>query len=375
MSPMRDLVAVILTAAIFGLTYGLSAPLIALQFDAAGWGAVAIGLNAAMHALGVLLIAPVLPAITARLGVMWTAWVALGGAAVTLLLFPAVPVLWLWFPLRLVLGISSETLFVVSETWVNRITSEYTRARSMAAYTASLSLGFAVGPLFISLIGSTGSTAFGAAAGVAVLAAALLLVMRPRPVPIEPAARISPWLALRIAPIVVATTALNAALETAGLNLLPLYAVNLGWSETQATLLITILLIGAIVLQLPIGWIADRIDRRRFATWLAAVSALGAAAWPLALASPWLAFPLLFIWGGTFVGIYTLIITLLGSRFGGGELIGLYTILSVAWGVGALIGPTLGGVAMQISTHGLPLFAAMGCTALALFMASSRAPI
>lgn len=371
---MRDQVAIILTAAIFGLTYGLSAPLIALQLDAAGWSELFIGLNAAMHALGVLLIAPVLPSVTTRFGVGRTALLALGGAALLLLLFPAVPAiwLWLWFPLRLGLGIASETLFVVSETWVNQITTEATRARSMAGYTASLSLGFALGPVFIVLVGSSGAGPFMLGSAVTLAAAAVLIAARPHALPMERASLMSPFRALALAPVAMAATALNAALETAGLSLLPLYAIDLGWPEDKATLLITVLMLGAIVLQLPIGWLADRFDRRRLATLLTLASALGAAVWPWGLAQPWAAYLLLFFWGGAFVGIYTVMITLLGSRFQGGELVGLYAVLSASWGVGALLGPPLGGAAMQLATHGLPLFAALGCTALALFMLGSR---
>ncbi len=368
MNMTRDHVAIILTAAIFGLTYGLSAPLIALQLDGAGWSEVAIGANAAMHALGVLLIAPLLPALTARIGVGRTALTALSGAAVILLLFPTATALWLWFPLRLALGITSETLFVVSETWLNRITVETARARSMAAYTASLSLGFALGPVLITLVGGKGPQAFWLGSGVALLAVVLLVAMGPRPVVMAHTPRMGVIRALRLAPIAMAAAALNAAIETAGLTLLPLYAIDLGWAPERATLLITVLLIGAILLQLPIGWLGDKGDRRRLALILTVLSAVGAAIWPFALTEPWLAFPLLFIWGGAFVGIYTLMITLLGSRFRDGELVGLYAVLSVAWGVGALLGPPAAGAAMQITTHGLPLFVALGCGALALFM-------
>ena len=368
MSASRDRIAVILTAAIFGLTYGLSAPLIALRLDDAGFSETMIGLNAAMHALGVLLVAPFLPVLVSRLGMGRAALLALAAAAVLLALFPAAPSLWLWFPLRLALGIASETLFVVSETWVNQITTEEARARSMAAYTASLSLGFALGPVLLVVAGSHGSLPFILGSLIAVLAVVVLLLARPRPAPIVKPQRLKFGSALVLMPLAIAATALNAALETAGLSLLPLYAMGLGWAERPATMLISTLMAGAIVLQLPIGWLGDHFDRRRLVLILAVASALGAALWPFILGEAWLAYPLLFLWGGAFVGIYTLMITIVGSRFQGGTLIGLYAILSVAWGLGALMGPLLGGMAMQATTHGLPIFAAAGCTALVLYL-------
>lgn len=62
----RNRAMILLAITIFGLTYGLSAPLIALRLSKAGYSETQIGINAAMHALGVLLIAPALPALIRR---------------------------------------------------------------------------------------------------------------------------------------------------------------------------------------------------------------------------------------------------------------------------------------------------------------------
>ena len=174
--------AVVATATMFGLTYSLSASLIALDLAERGFEETMIGLNAAMHALGVLAIAPLLPRIVGRLGARPLVMAALILAAIVLVLFPNVPLVWLWFPLRFLLGIASEIMFVLSETWINHLSSENTRARSMATYTAALSLGFALGPLILSLIGTDGGGAYyiGAAlAGSAFLVLALPMVVAP----------------------------------------------------------------------------------------------------------------------------------------------------------------------------------------------------
>jgi hypothetical protein len=72
----------------------------------------------------------------------------------------------------------------------------------------------------------------------------------------------------------------------------------------------------------------------------------------------------LFLWGGAFVGIYTTV-AMLGDK--DAELIGIYTSLSIACGVGALLGPLIGGMAMESSPHGLPVFATIACGGFALF--------
>ena len=55
-------------ATIFGLTYSLSAALIALDLSESGFGESLIGANAAMHALGVLAMAFLLPRLVASVG-------------------------------------------------------------------------------------------------------------------------------------------------------------------------------------------------------------------------------------------------------------------------------------------------------------------
>lgn len=365
--------AVIATATIFGLTYGLSAPLIALALSRRGLGETLIGLNAAMYALGVLTIAAFLPRLASRFGARAVIVAALLLVAAVLPLFPLVAWVWLWFPLRFAMGLASEGVFVMSEAWINQLSDETSRARSIAIYTAALSLGFALGPLILSVTGSDGALPYFIGGGLALLA--LVLVLRPGVT--APHFEHSPvaggmLAVMRLAPVALAATALNASLETAGLSFLPIYAMRLGWSESGSTLLISTLMIGAIALQLPIGWLGDRYDRRRLVLLFAALSVLGALLWPELFDHPWLAYPLVFVWGGVFVGIYTLMITIVGSRYADGQLIGIYAVMSVAWGLGALLGPSLTGGAMELGRHGLPLFAALACALFALYAWRSR---
>jgi MFS family permease len=114
-------------------------------------------------------------------------------------------------------------------------------------------------------------------------------------------------------------------------------------------------------------------SRPRLVMALAIISALGALVWPWMLSQTWLAFGVVFLWGGIFVGIYTVMLTIVGSRFSGGDLVGVYAIMGLAWGVGALLGPTLVGLAMQLSPgYGLPYAIAAGCALFAVFMGVKR---
>lgn len=357
--------AVIASACIFGLTYGLTAPLIAQALHHRGVGETLIGLNAALYAIGVLAVARWLPGFAERVGLRTGMALALLLVALVLPGF-ALAALWLWFPLRFLLGVGSEGVFVMSEAWVNQSSSERSRATTIAVYTAALSLGFALGPLVLSAVGAHDVTAYWIGAACAFVA--MLLVLAPgvrAPAFDRETAPTALKSIVRIAPVALAAAALNGALETAGLTFMPIYAMRLGWTAAGANALIATLMIGAIALQLPIGWLGDRYDRTKLVVALAGLAALGAATWPLLLGAVPLAYAVIFVWGGLFVGIYTLTVTAVGSRFSGGRLLGMYAGMSIAWGVGALLGPAVTGVLMEHLRHGLPWVAAAAC---ALFM-------
>lgn len=240
----------------------------------------------------------------------------------------------------------------------------------MAAYVAGLSIGLALGPLILLSVGTEGFLPYSAGAVLALLAAGFVMSPKIKAPRFERPAHGNPLRYMRLAPIAAGAAALNAAIETAGLTFFTLYAVSMGWNETQAMQLMPCLMLGAIVLQIPIGWLGDKMNRRHLIVTLAGLAALGALLWPWALQNSWLTFGLLFFWGGLFVGIYTIMLTIIGSRFSGGDLVGIYAGMGLTWGAGALVGPPLAGVAMQAAPHGLALFAAGACL---LFMAFALA--
>jgi len=360
----KRLISVIFSVTVFSLTYGLSSPLIAFKLLNAGMSESAIGVNAAMHAVGVFLIAPFLPALFRRYRPLTLIVVSLCAITVIFMLFGVVSFP-MWFLLRMGLGVFSEIIMVQTETWLNGSTVERARGKVLALYTAGMSLGFATGPLILAWTGSDGNLAFYVASVLAALAIVFIFTSGMPRVEGHEAKPETLGNSLKLAALPIMATVLNAAVEVLGMNFLSLYAIKLGWSESASALLISVLMFGAILLQLPIGWLADRVDRLKLMTTLAFIAAALAFVWPHILAFHLLSYVMLFIWGGIFVGIYTVAITWVGERFNGGQLAGIYAAMSVAWGAGALAGPLLGGFAMTFSLHGLPWLTGALCRVLA----------
>jgi MFS family permease len=116
----------------------------------------------------------------------------------------------------------------------------------------------------------------------------------------------------------------------------------------------------------PIGWLTDRINRRALLILSGAIGFLGAAALPFVVEPAYLRLPVLFLWGGFVMGIYTIGLAELGDRFGKGALGGANALYVMSYCLGSLAGPPLSGAAIDI--FGAPGFPAALAAVYAVFL-------
>jgi len=170
------------------------------------------------------------------------------------------------------------------------------------------------------------------------------------------------------APVVMLAALTAGLVESADLSLLPLFGLKYGLSETAALRLVSVFLVGNVILQLPIGHLADRYGRRNILSVCAVISTVGPLLLPLALghASPWL-WPVLFVWGGTMYSFYTQGIALIGDTYPSHELPTANTAFVMVYCAGGMLGPGLGGIAMDLwHADGFVLLVASAALVLAL---------
>lgn len=347
-----------------GLYMGIGFPLIALRLEHWGVSGTLIGLNGAMMALGVLVLGPFMARIARALGALPTMLYGITVGAAALAAMPFVPNLGAWFVLRFFTGVGLALPWLVGETWINAVVRDAMRARVIGIYSASLFAGMALGPQLLQVTGTAGVLPFLAGGGALVLAAAPLIAAWRLSPDISAAPRLRLGQAILSAPTVAGAALLAGSSESAFYMLLPVYGLRAGLPEGAALTLLTVLIVGAIVMQYPLGWLADRVDRRRLLVAMAASFAVLAPALAPAITAPMLAWPLLMILGGLALGYYTVGLALLGTRFGPGELAVANAAFIVLYEMGTMIGPAVAGGAMDLwEPHGyvaaLAMFAAV----------------
>ena len=369
----QSLAAAIACIAAFAITVAFASPLISLILESRGIDRTTIGLMASVPALAILATTPFVPALVARLGIRTFLLACIGSELVLFLLLPAFDTLSAWFVIRALMGVSSAGLFIASETWINAVALERTRGRVLAVYAMIISGSFALGPLLIALTGTEGWAPF-LAGSAFVAAAALPMLSAGRLSPVfEGASSFNVLSFLRIAPTLCAAIWLSSFKEMSSGALLPVFGVRSGLIENEAAALLSAAALGALVLQLPIGWVADHVNRYAVLFACALAGALGLALLPLLMqiggAALWIG---VLLWGGLFSGVYTAAMALLGQRFRGTELVTANAAFGFLWGLGGLTGPPLTGMAMDIwDPNGFPGLM-LGVTVLFLALASLR---
>lgn len=352
---------------VFGFAFGMTYPLLSLILEARGIASDMIGINSAMMPLGILLFSPVIPVVAKRFGARNVAITAAIVTALVMLSYKAFDTLAAWFVIRLVQGMTISTLFVLSESWIVGSAGDHNRGKIVAIYASVLSGSFGAGPLLISFIGIEGWTPFVMGAGVIAIGIIPFFFIRedveanPEEAPPSGLFDFAPK-----APMLLAAVAVFSVFDAASLSLFPVYGIQNGLDVTTSANILSALILGNILLQFPIGWLADRFSHRWVLAGCALTTTLTLLLLPYLIGTD-LMWPLLVLMGTTGYGVYTVSLASLGNRFSGIELVNGAASFAIVWGFGALIGSISGGwVMLGFGAHGLPVGLALVYCALAL---------
>jgi MFS family permease len=340
--------AAITCIAVVGIGLSLSIPLLSIEMARMGASSTLVGVNTAVAGLASIVTVPFVPRLAARVGVVRLLILAIGTGAATLVAFKLLHDIAWWFVLRFIFSVALGALFVLSEFWINQAAPPARRGLVMGIYASVLALGFAVGPTLLAILGTEGYPPY-------LAGAALFLVGM---IPLFVARGLSPHIAgggsrsfLGYAGLVPAATAaalVYGAVETGGFAILPLFGLRLGYEPETAAGLVSVISLGNVLFQIPFGWLADRVDRRRVLLGSALGGALGSALIPFASGSFPVLLVLLFVWGGLAGTLYTVGLAHLGASVRGGDLAGANAAFIVLYNIGLMLGPPLIGGGMDL---------------------------
>ncbi len=374
-----SLAAAIASVTVFGLSVGQAGPLLSLLLEQRGIDATLNGMNAGATFIGVLIGPLLAPRLIQRFGIRDFLLICFGLDIALFLAMKPLDSITEWFILRPLNAAVGSSIFTAGEAWINQLAGDTGRGRILGVYAAALSAGFGLGPLILSLTGVIGWPPFVANAVISALAAVPLAGVHRAGDTFGSEGAATPLRMFARAPGIMATVAVFGLYEATLVNLLPIWGVRSGLDQRLTAATLSAIFFGSIVLQVAIGWLSDRLSRVAALRLCSIVGLAGAALLANVPVPPAILFVVLFIWGGTASGIYPVALSIAGDRFRRGELVSVNAAMIIAYGLGGLVGPPLGGIAMDIrNPQGLLwlfviLFGAL--IAALLFARTTRRPV
>lgn len=347
-----SLAAIVASAFGVGLSFGIGFPLTTMTLEAWQESKWVIGVAGAAPAIAILIALPLLPAILKRLGP--ALGIALGCAIASggFLLLSQADTAVEWIAVRLLMSAGLALPWLAGETWINAVVEDRMRGRVIAIYAMLFFCGFALGPIVLAWLGTSGSPVFlSGAVGIAAAGLPILFVAHLAP-DLSGEGSMTAWQAMRLSPIAMVGAFAGGFAEITYIALLPSVALASGIAETATLTLLTTLTVGGILCQFPLGWLADHMDKRRLLIALSVAFVVLSIVLVPALGALNAAYALSFLLGGAIMGFYTVGLAIIGETVGKNDLAPANAAFLVCYQAGAIIGPAFGGAAMSVAPVG-----------------------
>ena len=343
----------------FGISFGGLVPWMAGEMDGRGIPALWIGVVSAAQPVGILIMAPFTQRIVRRFGsgnaMIWCSVVSLA----TVMPLGVWDSIGAWLALRFVSGLVGSVPWVVTETWINAASSDRNRGRAVALYAAIMAAGFATGPETLKWAAALDTSPLPWFIGLQFLSLLIIIPLRRLAPVLEDNDGAHVFGVIRSLPALMSAAVISGALDASFFSFLAIWGQRVGLTDSFALTLLSVFIAGNVLLQFPIGWLADRYGPYPIMLLCGAFCIVSPALfWGGLAAKPILLGGFAFVWGGCVWGAYAVALVAMGRRFTGGTLAVVNAAFVMAYTFANIVAPPVAGLAMDsMDPHGLMLVA------------------
>lgn len=342
--------------------HGLQLALVPIRAELMGWSSIDVGYLSSLYFAGFISGCFFIPALVARIGHIRTFATLTATATAVILAYALTGSFLFWLVLRVLSGAAIVGLYLVIESWLNSQVRNEVRGSVLAAYTAIVLSGLAIGQLLLNAAPPEGERLFIISAILIVLAALPVCLTRTAQPGSIPTARFSPRLVLKTSQSSCVGSAVAGLVSGSFYGLGPLYGLQIGLDIAGVSVMMALGIAGGALLLLPLGRLSDRLDRRWviFAAMLAGAIVSG-----VAVVVPESFIPLVtFGFGAAVMPIYAISLANASDFTEADHFLEVGTGLLMINGLGSIVGPLV--TSRLMDRFGADMFFASHLTVLLL---------
>ncbi|AEI93430.1 MULTISPECIES: MFS transporter [Roseobacter] len=265
-----------------------------------------------------------------------------------MILYPTFAEVWLWTLGRVLIGFCFSAVYVTAESWLNNAATNENRGQTLSLYMIVQTAGIVISQALLLTADPSGYVLFVIPSVlVSIAVTPILLSISP-----TPAFDMTKPMSLKelagFSPLGCVGMFLLGGIFSAQFGMASVYGAKAGLSVAQISMFVAMFFVGSVLLQYPIGWISDRMDRRFLILIVAAIGA-GGSALGMVLGHDF-AFLLVsaFIVGGMSNPLYSLLIAHTNDFLQHEDMAAASGGLIFINGLGAIAGPLITGSLMDI---------------------------
>ena len=367
---LRNTWALLLGLGLLMLGNGMQGTLLGIRGDIEQFTTFQMSVVMSAYFAGFLFGSRLAPGMIRRVGHV-RVFAALGSMiSAVLILYAAAPDWMVWVALRVLIGFCFSGVYITAESWLNNASTNETRGQALSLYLIVQMVGIIAAQLLLNVGDPSGYILFVIPSVLVSLAFTPILLSVSQAPAFETTKPLSFRRLYTASPLGCVGMFLLGGVFSAQFGMASVWGTKVGLSVADLTIFVSAIYVGGLVLQYPIGWLSDRIDRRKVILALAAFGAL-ALCLPVVMDLPFWGLVLIgAIGGGISNPLYSLILAYVNDYLDKTDMAAASAGLLFINGVGAISGPIITGWMMGvIGPNGFFLFMGLLFGALAGYAA------
>ncbi|ADZ92525.1 MFS transporter [Marinomonas mediterranea] len=250
----------------------LQSSLIGIRASIESFDTTATGLIMSSYYIGFIIGSLVVPDWVKNVGHIRVFAAVASLASITILMQSVVVNPWFWMLMRMGTGVCYAALFIVTESWLNAISTNTTRGRLFSVYIIEVWASQTLGQFLLNVGSPSGFELFILTSVLISFALVPLLLVRTPSPTISVPEKLNMMGLVKSAPLGVTGVLIAGVTSGSLLGLGALYAKSIGLNVAEISLFIGASYLGGMLLQWPIGKLSDRQDRRFTLMWVALIA-------------------------------------------------------------------------------------------------------